>query len=61
VPGMMFFVGTVSPDDWTAAAKPGGKPIAFNHSPFYAPVPEPSIKTGVEAMSVAVLATMAAK
>jgi amidohydrolase len=61
VPGMMFFVGTVSPDDWTAARKPGGKPIAFNHSPFYAPVPEPSIKTGVEAMSVAVLATMAAK
>ncbi len=61
VPGMMFFVGTVSPDDWTAARKPGGKPIAFNHSPFFAPVPEPSIKTSVEAMSVAVLTTMARK
>ncbi|HSV58326.1 MAG TPA: amidohydrolase [Variovorax sp.] len=59
VPGMMFFVGTVSPDDWAAARKPGGKPIAFNHSPFFAPVPEPSIKTSVEAMSLAVLATMA--
>ncbi|MGR4871909.1 amidohydrolase [Variovorax sp. LARHSF232] len=61
VPGMMFFVGTVSPDDWAAARKPGGKPIAFNHSPFFAPVPEPSIKTSVEAMSVAVLTTMAPK
>lgn len=61
VPGMMFFVGTVSPDDWAASRKPGGKPIAFNHSPFFAPVPEPSIKTSVEAMSVAVLATMAQK
>jgi hippurate hydrolase len=41
--------------------KPGGKPIAFNHSPFFAPVPEPSLKTSVEAMSVAVLTTMAPK
>ena len=61
VPGMMFFVGTVSPDDWAAARKPGGKPIASNHSPFFAPVPEPSIKTSVEAMSVAVLTTLAQK
>jgi hippurate hydrolase len=61
VPGMMFFVGTVSPEDWAASRKPGGKPIAFNHSPFYAPVPEPSIKTSVEAMSVAVITTMAPK
>lgn len=35
--------------------KPGGKPLPFNHSPFFAPVPEPSIKTGVQAMSLAVL------
>jgi len=60
VPGMMFFVGTVSPKDWEDSRKPGGKPIPFNHSPFFAPVPEPSIKTSVEAMSVAVLTTMAA-
>jgi len=33
--------------------------LAFNHSPFYAPVPEPSIKTGVQAMSLAVLNVMA--
>lgn len=61
VPGMMFFVGVTSPDDVAAARKPGGKPLAFNHSPFFAPVPEPSIKTGVQAMSVAVLAALAPK
>ncbi|MGT2492654.1 hypothetical protein ACU4GD_24365 [Cupriavidus basilensis] len=25
------------------------KPLYFNHSPYFAPVPEPSIKTGVTA------------
>jgi hippurate hydrolase len=29
--------------------------LPFNHSPFFAPVPEPSIKTGVQAMSLTVL------
>ncbi|MEJ8849985.1 amidohydrolase [Variovorax rhizosphaerae] len=61
VPSMFFFVGVLSPEDVAASMKPGGKPIAFNHSPFFAPVPEPSIKTSVEAMSVAVLTTMAPK
>jgi metal-dependent amidase/aminoacylase/carboxypeptidase family protein len=59
VPGMMFFVGVSAPDEVAAAMKPGGKPLAFNHSPFFAPVPEPSIKTGVQAMSVAVLTALA--
>ena len=58
---MMFFVGVLSPEEVMASLKPGGKPLAFNHSPFFAPVPEPSIKTSVEAMSVAVLTTMAPK
>jgi metal-dependent amidase/aminoacylase/carboxypeptidase family protein len=61
VPSMFFFVGVLAPEEVAASKKPGGKPIAFNHSPFFAPVPEPSIKTGVEAMSVAVLTTMASK
>lgn len=60
VPGMMFFVGVLSPDEVMASMKPGGKPLAFNHSPFFAPVPEPSIKTSVEAMTVAVLTTLTA-
>jgi hippurate hydrolase len=41
------------------AQRAGGKPVAFNHSPFYAPVPEPSIKTAAEAMSLAVLGVLA--
>lgn len=61
VPSMFFFVGVLAPDEVAASMKPGGKPLAFNHSPFFAPVPEPSIKTSVEAMSVAVLTTMAVK
>jgi hippurate hydrolase len=61
VPSMFFFVGVLSPQEVADSRKPGGKPLAFNHSPFFAPVPEPSIRTGVEAMSVAVLTTLAGK
>jgi amidohydrolase len=61
VPSMFFFVGVLAPEDVAASMKPGGKPLAFNHSPYFAPIPEPSIKTSVEAMSVAVLTTMARK
>jgi amidohydrolase len=61
VPSMFFFVGVLSPQDVADSKKPGGKPLAFNHSPFFAPVPEPSIKTGVEAMSVAVMTALAGK
>jgi amidohydrolase len=58
VPAMFFFVGVYSPDDIAASRKPGGKALPFNHSPFFAPVPEPSIKTGVQAMSTAVMTAM---
>lgn len=55
VPSMFFFTGVYDPKDVAAAEQTGGKPIAFNHSPFYAPVPEPSIKTSAQAMTLAVL------
>lgn len=55
IPSMFFFTGVYDPKDVAAAETPGGKPLAFNHSPFYAPVPEPSIKTAAQAMSLAVL------
>ncbi|NNG24712.1 amidohydrolase [Telluria aromaticivorans] len=55
VPSMFFFTGIYDPKAVLEAAREGGKPIAFNHSPFYAPVPEPSIKTAAQAMSLAVL------
>ena len=55
VPSVFFFTGVYDAKDVAEAAREGGKPIAFNHSPFYAPVPEPSIKTAAQAMSLAVL------
>lgn len=55
VPSVFFFTGVVDPKLLAEADRPGGKPVAFNHSPFYAPVPEPSIKTAAQAMSLAVL------
>ncbi|MBV7539288.1 amidohydrolase [Duganella sp. sic0402] len=57
VPGMFFFTGVYDPKV-VAEAEKGGKPVAFNHSPFYAPVPEPSIKTAAQAMTLAVMNVM---
>ena len=58
IPSMFFFTGVYDPKVVAEAQRPGGKPVAFNHSPFYAPVPEPSIKTAAQAMSLAVLNVM---
>jgi amidohydrolase len=58
VPSMFFFTGVYAPEAVAEAARPGGKPVAFNHSPFYAPVPEPSIKTAAQAMTLAVMNVM---
>jgi len=55
VPSMFFFTGVYDPKAVAASRQAGGAPLPFNHSPFYAPVPEPSIKTAAEAMSLAVL------
>ena len=58
VPSMFFLVGVYDPKDVEAARQPGGKPLPINHSPFFSPVPEPSIKTSMKAMSLAVLTTL---
>lgn len=59
IPSMFFFTGVYAPEAVAEARRAGGKPLAFNHSPFYAPVPEPSIKTAAQAMSLAVLGVLA--
>ncbi|HET9642100.1 MAG TPA: hypothetical protein VFP68_01765 [Burkholderiaceae bacterium] len=46
---------STDPKQVPESMKPGAKPLSFNHSPFFAPVPESSIKTGVRAMGLAVL------
>ena len=55
VPIFMYFLGTVSQERYDAAQKPGGQPLPGMHTDSYAPVPEPSIRTGVRTMSLAVM------
>jgi hippurate hydrolase len=54
VPSMFFNIGVYDPERVTAARN-GGPPLPGNHSPLFAPVPKPTIETGVTAMTLAVL------
>jgi len=54
VPSMFFNIGVYDPER-VAAAGNGGPPLPPNHSPQFAPVPKPTIQTGVTAMTLAVL------
>lgn len=54
VPSMFFNIGVYEPER-VAAARNGGPPLPQNHSPLFAPVPKPTIETGVTAMTLAVL------
>jgi amidohydrolase len=55
IPIFLYFVGTIPKDRYDNAQKPGGKPLPSMHSDSFAPAPEPSIRTGVKTMSLAVL------
>ncbi len=57
VPSLYFTIGVYDPKQF-ADAMAKGTPLPSNHSPFYAPVPEPTIRTGVEAMSLVVMNAM---
>ncbi|HEY0625177.1 MAG TPA: amidohydrolase [Allosphingosinicella sp.] len=54
VPGYYFLVGG-TPQAAFDAAKAGGPPIPSHHSPLFKIDPEPSVRLGTEAMTVAVL------
>lgn len=54
VPSLFFSIGVYDPEAVSAAEK-AGTPLPGNHSPLYAPVPKPTIRTGVTAMTLAVL------
>ena len=41
--------------EFRVAEKNGGPPVASHHSPFFRVAPEPSIVSGVHAMTVAVI------
>jgi hippurate hydrolase len=57
VPLMMFNIGVYEPETW-ASANRSGTPLPGNHSPLFAPVPKPTIQTGVTAMTLAVLSAL---
>src|ERR1700730_12207798 len=57
VPSMFFNIGVYEPERVAAAREGTGPWPPSNHSPLFAPVPKPTIETGVEAMTLAVLST----
>jgi amidohydrolase len=60
IPSLIFWLGAASPED-VAAAKRGEAKLPSLHSPFFKPDRETTLKTGVTAMTEAVLGLMAKK
>jgi len=58
VPGFMFGLGTIDQSAIDRSKQPGGPPLASLHSSKFAPIPEPTIRTGVEAMTSLALALL---
>src|SRR5437867_5586807 len=54
IPVCLFWLGAIEPER-VAESERSGKPLPSLHSNLYRPVPEPTIKTGVTAMTLAVL------
>ena len=57
VPSLFWSIGGLDPAV-IAEAKAKGVPVPANHTPQFAPTPEPTIRFGVEAMTLAVLNVM---
>jgi len=55
VPSMFFNIGVYEPERVRAWIDGTGPALPSNHSPQFAPVPKPTITTGVTAMTLAVL------
>ena len=55
VPSMMFNIGVYDLEPFVAATNGTGPELPSNHSPQFAPVPKPTIETGIKAMTLAVL------
>jgi metal-dependent amidase/aminoacylase/carboxypeptidase family protein len=54
IPGVMFWLGAVDPEQ-LAHARESGVPLPGPHSPLFAPVYAPTITTGVTAMTAMAL------
>ena len=57
VPLCMFWLGT-QPPAVIAGAKTKGTTLPSLHSPFFKPIPGPTIETGVKALTSAVIGLM---
>ncbi|MFN0022624.1 MAG: amidohydrolase [Parvularculaceae bacterium] len=55
IPTFIWWVGGVDPAAWRAAQDGAAPSPPANHSPQFAPQPEPTLKTGVQAMTAAAL------
>lgn len=54
VPSIFYWIGGSSPEQIEEALHEN-RPVASNHSPFFAPAPETSIKTGAKILAISVL------
>jgi amidohydrolase len=57
IPSVMFWLGAIEPSR-VAASRKSGKPLPSLHSSLFEPLPEPTLRTGVKAMTTAVLELM---
>ncbi|MDZ4759526.1 MAG: amidohydrolase, partial [Alphaproteobacteria bacterium] len=55
IPSAIFWLGSVAQAAYDASLKPGAPPLPGLHSSTYAPDPDPTIATGVEAMTAAAI------
>jgi len=55
IPTVIFWTGSADPKAFKAGLEGKGPMPPANHSPFYAPQPEPALKTGVTAMTAGAL------
>ena len=49
IPGFLFRLGAVDPELYAASRRPGGPVLPSLHSAHFAPLPEPTLETGVRA------------
>ncbi len=60
IPTVMFSLGAIRPADFEAAPREG-RPLPSLHSPLFAPDPEPTLRTGIVAMSAGALELLRAR
>ena len=57
IPSFYFWLGAMAPERIEASRK-SGKPLPSLHSSLFEPLPEPTLRTGIKAMTTAVLELM---